>query len=106
MRYFKVIDFLNDGVADYKGLDISQFIYGSQEYDTTNKVCVIATRQDEYTPHEDLQELALEEYEITRGIIQQSSPQAQEKTELENLRNDLNEAIMEMTMLIAMGGNA
>ncbi|MEK5070785.1 hypothetical protein [Sporosarcina sp. FSL K6-1508] len=104
MKYVRITDFLIEGAANYKGLDVDLFIPGSQHYDFENEVCVISTRQDNYEPHSDLQELSFDDYEIAKEIIVQNSPQTQEKNDIEKLREDLKNAIMELSMAIAMGG--
>ncbi|WP_121614802.1 hypothetical protein [Virgibacillus halodenitrificans] len=86
MKCFKISNFIkSNGDADYKGLNINQFIAGSQAYDFENSVCLVKTREDSIPSSPDLQVLTEKEYNETKDIINSNSPAVQEETKIENL---------------------
>lgn len=65
MRYYNIKNIkpnVNGGMIDYKGLDINQFMPGSQVYAYDLSECVIATTEDWQGNHPDVIELTQAEY--------------------------------------------
>lgn len=97
--FIKVIGFIGDnGHSDYKGLNIDNFVAGSQVYDFDNKVCIIETNEDYTGSNPDLQVLTKEEYIEIREIMAMNSPAGQEKSEVEKLKEEINQLNQQMTV--------
>lgn len=103
IKYIKISNLtLQDGTCDYKGLDIMQFVAGTQLYPTNEDVAYIGTTQDTTDiTHHDLEFISEEAYEIAKEIIASSrglDPLAIRVNELEG-------TIMELTQIITtLGG--
>jgi hypothetical protein len=75
MYLVKIANLMNTGlfkstVADYKGLDINQFLPGSQAYHPEDGTCVIATDEDLSSfAHDDVTILTEAEYVTERAVI-------------------------------------
>lgn len=90
MKYLKIVNFIEpNGDADYKGLDIQQFVAGSQFYDFDNKVCIIITATDDIPNHEEIITLDESQYNDIKTAIEASSASTQEKSELEQLKEQV-----------------
>jgi len=78
MRFFNIKNILpgpfNSGQIDYKGLDINQFVPGSQVYAYDVTECVIATSEDWQGDHPDVIELTQEEYEAKAEELKATYP--------------------------------
>ncbi|PFW61560.1 hypothetical protein [Bacillus sp. AFS075034] len=105
MKFYKVINFLKEnGEADYKGLDTSQFKFEGQFYDFENKVCVIATKQLNFAGHKEVTELTQTEYKEIADIITQknNTPNTPEEPNADGDRiEQLEAALVETTALLA-----
>lgn len=67
MRYFKIINLINKfEQCDYKGLEINQFIAGSQVYASDNSCCLIATNENITTIPTDVIELQEVDYDTQK----------------------------------------
>lgn len=108
MRYIRITNLFPDNqiVADYKQLDISKFIPGSQMYDFKSGVCLVRTREVNIPSHDDLHELTEEKYESlkeemtsekTQELDDQPllSEQVEELKQENNLLNAKNQALSE-----------
>lgn len=63
MKYIKISNLINtQGVADYKGLDLTKIITGSQIYPDNENVAYIIY-EGEIPSHQDLVEISQSEYE-------------------------------------------
>lgn len=89
MKYFKVINFLKpDGNADYKGLEIDQFVAMTQQYDFKNGLCVIGTNQIDNLPNnDDLIELTELEYLTLSEEIKSKYNNVSPLSEIDMLKN-------------------
>ncbi|MGM7637567.1 hypothetical protein [Bacillus sp. Hm123] len=111
--YFKVENLLNsNGEADYKGLDINLISMQVLPDDLiTVNYCLIAYPM-EAEPHDDLINLTKDEYEALRKDIEDnrptpSSPEdeiATLKQQLADTEKKMDEAIVELTLAMTMGG--
>jgi len=103
MKFYLIKNLLDTfGNADYKGLNIEQFVRGSQvcSYDLTE--CVIATYEDFQGQHEDLIELTEDEYKAEVKRIKSEyppSPEEQEK-ELQTRLQEAEQAVLELSTII------
>lgn len=71
MKYLRINNLLNKfGQSDYKGLDINQFVPGSQAYASDNLCCVLATNEDVKTIPADVIELQQSDYDIQKSQLQ------------------------------------
>jgi hypothetical protein len=67
MKFIKILNLSNgSGQVDYKGLDINQFIPGSQVYPIDASFCLVATNESLSILPDDVQELQQSDY-ITQG---------------------------------------
>lgn len=88
MKLLKIKNLLNQfgaGKLDYKGLDIEQFIAGSQAYMKDSSFCIIATTEEEIVEHEDIVLLNDVEYGTLRDQIEQSYGTIVKPTDQERL---------------------
>lgn len=69
MRYFKINKLINNNKCDYRGLDINQFIPGSQQYAKDNSCCVLATNENIATLPTDVMELQETDYNSQRAQL-------------------------------------
>lgn len=71
MQYLKINNLQNKfGQCDYKGLDLNQFIAGSQIYAQDFSCCLIATNEDITTLPTDVTELQETDYNTQRAQLQ------------------------------------
>lgn len=89
------------GRLDYKGIDISKNVAGSQIYLDNNHTVYLKTQSD--IP-DDVDILIVSEAEYNTVLKKHSEETVNGLTEIEILEQDMNNAIMELTMLISMGG--
>lgn len=76
MKYLKINDFWNQfSQPDYKGLDISKFIAGSQLCPEGATYCVIATNEELATLPTDVVEITETEYTSEKTAIETKSKQ-------------------------------
>lgn len=68
-----------NGHCDYKGLDISQFIAGSQIYPSVGGYAVIKTMQVDIPAHDDIEIITEEQYNIEREAYLNSQPKSPEE---------------------------
>lgn len=81
MRFFKIINYYDqNGVVDYKGLDIDKIVAGTQAYDHLGERCLIGY-EGEYDPHPEIVELTSEQYETEKQDIIASYPPAPATTD-------------------------
>lgn len=74
MKFLKVNNYRVENIfgyveISYKGLDIDQFVPGSQVY-PPEEFCLVATKELNYSRHNDLIELTEEQYRISRAEIE------------------------------------
>lgn len=105
MKAIKVINFQNeDGTANYKGLDINQFVGMSQKYDFEKNYCVIKTNEEvDANDYDDLVELNEIEYQKICEAIEASNQLLAEDSDIEKLKKDnltTLEALAEMYEMI------
>ena len=109
MRFFNIKNILpqafgGGGAVDYKGLDISQFVPGSQVYAYDISECVIATNEDWQGNHPDVIELTQAEYETKATELRAAYPEP-EPDKVEQLEFQFAEATQAITELsILIGG--
>ncbi|WP_339816769.1 hypothetical protein MKZ15_15345 [Paenibacillus sp. FSL R7-0216] len=108
--FVKINNLVNSmGQADYKGLDISKNIPGSQAYALENgdNYCVLETTQETTPEHLDLIILTDEDYARERDeIISKMVPAPDPIAELRQENVELKQAIAELTMMIAAAPQA
>ncbi|WP_268623899.1 hypothetical protein [Paenibacillus alvei] len=54
------------GDLDYKGLDVEQFVPGSQIYPANEGICYVITNEEEVPEHSDIVMITTDEYEAAR----------------------------------------
>lgn len=89
------------GRFDYKGIDISKNVAGSQVYLDENNTAYLKTQSD-IPDDNDVTLVSSEEY--TNALQRYKNETVSELSEIERLEADMNEAIVELTMLISLGG--
>ena len=94
MKFLKIRN-IGNGVIDYKGLDINQFLPGFQVYPSGVDYCLVATNEDDFTEHTDVQEITQAEYEQERDEVLASMPKPINPEDLQNQLNDANATIAE-----------
>lgn len=122
MFYYKILNLNNNGVMDYKTINIGKNVAGSQVYAADTSYCILANLED--VTHKDLVKLTHEQYVAEKAIIENEAPPSEEQIlrervemleaafletttmlAMEQEKNNQNElAIIELTMLIS-GGN-
>lgn len=76
MKYIKINNFWNQfGQPDYKGLDLSQIIAGSQLYPTGATYALVATNQDLATLPEDVVEITETDYTSEKTAMETKNKQ-------------------------------
>lgn len=76
MKFYRINNIKNLlGEIDYKGLDISKFVTGSQVYAKELAYCFIATVEDTVIEQKDLIELNKEEFVEQRNTLLQELEQ-------------------------------
>ena len=92
------------GQYDYKGLDINQFIPGSQVYKADNTVVLVVTNHDGYIPHDDLSELIESEYDQLRAELEaeNAAPVKTQTDQIIQLQSDLKSAQDAINMLLGL----
>lgn len=106
MKYVKVTNILElDGTVNYKGLDISKFIPGSQVYPDPIEFCLVITTQESLPTHADIVELSEAEYLYEKQAVLDSLPKpfdAQgEVSKLQTENAELKQAVAELTLMLA-----
>ncbi|MGG6309777.1 hypothetical protein [Paenibacillus macerans] len=108
--FIKINNFIQlDGKADYKGMDISKNVPGSQVYAIENgdNYCVLETTKETAPEHQDLIVLTAQEYGRERDeIISKMAPAPDPIAELRQENAELKQAIAELTMMIAAAPQA
>lgn len=96
--FVKIGNLTRNGQADYKGMNISRFVPGSQAYAVENgdNYCVLETTAEVAPDHPDVTILSSEEYEQERLEIISKIPPAQDP--IEELRKE-NEAVKNNSLL-------
>ncbi|MGG3454303.1 MULTISPECIES: hypothetical protein [Paenibacillus] len=96
--FVKIRNLTKNGQADYKGMNISRFVPGSQAYalDKGDNYCVLETLGEVVPDHPDVFILSAEKYEQERAEIFARMPTV--KNPLEDLRKE-NEAIKSNNLL-------
>ncbi|MCW3793511.1 hypothetical protein OM416_18105 [Paenibacillus sp. LS1] len=76
MVYLKIVNIVsNNGVIDYKGLNIDLFVPGSQVYPLSGNYCLLGTTQEVVVGfHEDVIVLTAEDYESLKNEFITSQP--------------------------------
>lgn len=107
MRIVKIKNLLKeDGVADYKGLDISMNVPGLQLYSKDLQNAYIVTNQEEIPENDDLTEITQGEYDAFKqsllGEQENSGPTVEERLAASEAKNDeLTQAVADLTMTLA-----
>lgn len=88
MNYVKVSNLFPPelmGNADYKGLDISQFIPGSQYYPAGQNIALLATKEEVIPDHPDITVITEQEYRDEIAYYESLKPPSPEQriTDLE-----------------------
>lgn len=63
MPFVKIINLQNNGVFDYKGIDLDKIVAGSQAYDQDNKLVYVEYSSNKIPNHSDLSVVTTEEYQ-------------------------------------------
>jgi len=86
LKLIKIYNLIDaHGVADYKGLDLTKIIAGTQLYPINENVAYVGYEDDEIPQHEDLQIITEEEYLQIKNEIEVNKPKTLEE-ELEELK--------------------
>lgn len=102
IKFYKLNNFTNQyGSPDWKGLDKSNNIPGSQVYKKDFSQCVLATTEETTPIHEDLIEITEQEYIAYRAAI--ISEEHQDVATLEQRIADLE---LQVAQLLAQGGTS
>ncbi|WP_088187534.1 hypothetical protein [Desulfosporosinus sp. FKA] len=109
MKYLKIVNLTNQfGQCDYKGLDIEQFVPGSQAYSTDRSYCLVTTNENITTLPIDVTELQEADYTTQRQSIisqqQANDPIKQLQSQNTQLQSDLavaNKSIGELTIMMS-----
>lgn len=98
MKFVKVMNlFDNQGKADYKGLDLSKIIAGTQLYPINENVAYVGYEDDEIPQHEDLQIITEEEYLQIKNEIEVNKPKTLEE-ELQERINLMQQALDDLLL--------
>lgn len=76
MYFYKVNNIMNNGTADYKGLNLTEIISGTQVYPhdfKQNNICLLASGE-EIESREDLERITEDIYEQLKGEIISAYP--------------------------------
>ncbi|MBG9655008.1 hypothetical protein [Cytobacillus firmus] len=80
MNFIKIYNLINEqGVANYKGLDLAKIIAGTQLYPSSVNVAYIGYVDDEIPQHEDLQIVTEDEYLQIKNEIEANRPKPPEE---------------------------
>lgn len=108
MRFFNIKNILpgpfNSGQIDYKGLDINQFVPGSQVYAYDVTECVIATSEDYNGENPDVIELTQEEYELKAEELRATHPEPEPEVDPKAFQAQIDALTIAMAALL--GGEA
>lgn len=114
MQYYQITNFLKDGVAQYKGLALTSFVPGSQHIDWDNDMCIIASYDETPIAHDDVTVLTEMQYEEMKEVLlaqaEANRPPSPEdeiatlKQQLADTEKRMDEAIVELTLAMTMGG--
>lgn len=103
--YIKIKNILqNNGILNYKGLDINKFKAGSHGYDFENDFCIVETFEENIENFSDVEELTYEEYQNILNEIkikEKKNTDASKDGQLEDEINELKQAIAELSVQIA-----
>lgn len=103
--YIKITNLANaQGQCDYKGLNINQFIAGSQVYDLANNIALIKTSENVTIVNADITILTEADYNTQKQQIETAQKTNQPKSEVEELKSRVDlmqKALDDLTM----GGN-
>ena len=103
MKFIKVMNlFNNQGKADYKGLDLSKIIAGTQLYPIDENVAYVGYEDDEIPQHKDLQIITEEEYLQIKSEIEANRPLTPEEEELRQRIELMQQALDDL--LLESGG--
>lgn len=104
----KIIEVKNliqaSGTADYKGLDIDNIVSGTQLYPDYDNVAYFHY-DGEAVDHADVSVITPATYAEHKQRIDNKPQPLTPEEGLLKLREDMNTAIMELSMAMAMGGN-
>ena len=104
MKYFRIVSILkSDGYIDYKGLDISRFVLGSQVYAYDMSECVIATTEDWQGDHPDVIELTQTEYEVKVGELRATYPEPEPEVDPKVLQAQIDSLTIAMAEILGGG---
>ena len=84
MKILRIENYIKqDGSCDYKGLNINQFIGGTQIY-LNDEICYVKTDQDDFENHPEIMEVTDEMYqnEYSKLKTADNSPSIQRQMEL------------------------
>ncbi|MFV3010413.1 hypothetical protein ACLD43_04570 [Clostridium botulinum] len=106
--YIKIKNILqNNGIIDYKGLDINKFRVGSHGYNFENDFCIVETTEKDTVKFSDVEELNYEKYQKILNEIKAKEENNinPSKKQLEDEVNELKQAIAELSVQITMQNN-
>lgn len=105
MKFLYITSILKpDGYIDYKGLDISKFIPGSQFYDYAATKCVVATTEDYQGEHPDIAELTEAEYKAKVEELKATYPEPEPQPDPAAMQAQLD--ALTIAMAAMLGGEA
>lgn len=110
MRFFNIKNLLpgsfKSGNLDYKGLDIGQFIPGSQVYTYGVSECVVATNENWEGSHPDVIELTQEEYEAKVEELKATYPDPEQTPDEMIAQQQEQINALNIAMAALLGGEA
>lgn len=103
MKYIKIVNLIQqEGICDYKGLDIDKFISGKQVYDIEQgNIAYIITNEDNYVPHNDLIEINEQLY-IQHKLDIENRPRALTEMELLHQKTAEQDRVIEELMFVIL----
>ncbi|MHB8036171.1 hypothetical protein CF069_20155 [Clostridium botulinum] len=91
MQYLKIINLIdNNGICQYKGLDVNKFFAGSQMVNFEENTCVIKTMEEKIPNNSDLIVLSEDDYKTEFKNIEKI---LSEKTKSEELEQQKQQAL-------------
>ena len=98
MKFVKVMNlFDNQGTANYKGLDLSKIIAGTQLYPINENVAYVGYEDYELPQHEDLLVITEDEYLQIKNEIEANRPKTLEE-ELQERINLMQQALDDLLL--------
>lgn len=98
MKHVKITNILlPGGDIDYKGLDITKFYRGSQNYSDDLSFCILTTTEENLPLSNDVVEITQNEYDILNNEIENSKPENELltlKSKVTLLQNALDDILM------------